>query len=260
MHMAWYYARGEEAVGPLDAAAFEAALADGTITAETLVWREGMAQWQPYGEIAAPPGIPAGALPALEPCTVCGKAFPPDDLIHSGDARVCAECKPVYFGHLQETGARYGEMRLAGFGARAAAKLLDSLLMAVVLYGAAFAIGALLSDPAFLFRPDADYGDSIALTLAVAWNLSSFILPALYTVWFLGRYGATPGKMALGLRVVRPDGTPVTYLRALGRHFGEMITSITCGLGYFTALIDAQHRTLHDMICDTRVVMRAPRR
>ncbi|MBV9463243.1 MAG: RDD family protein, partial [Verrucomicrobiae bacterium] len=75
-----------------------------------------------------------------------------------------------------------------------------------------------------------------------------------YNVWFLGRFGATPGKMACGLRVIRPDGEPITYWRALGRTFAEFVSQITLMVGYVIIAFDPEKRGLHDRICDTRVI------
>jgi uncharacterized RDD family membrane protein YckC len=75
-----------------------------------------------------------------------------------------------------------------------------------------------------------------------------------YTTFFVGKYGATPGKMACGLQVVRPDGGRVTYLRAFGRYFAEWLSQITLLIGYIIAAFDDEKRSLHDLICDTRVI------
>ena len=60
--------------------------------------------------------------------------------------------------------------------------------------------------------------------------------------------------MALKLRIVRPDGSPLTYARAFGRHWGKFLSSITLLIGYIIAAFDSEKRALHDRICDTRVV------
>ena len=70
----------------------------------------------------------------------------------------------------------------------------------------------------------------------------------------MSRVGATPGKMALGLKVVRPNGGPITLGRAVGRYFAKRLSSITLGIGYIIAGFDAEKRAMHDMIVDTRVV------
>jgi uncharacterized membrane protein YhaH (DUF805 family) len=42
----WYYAEGSNRTGPLEASDIENLIADGTVTADTLVWREGMSGWE----------------------------------------------------------------------------------------------------------------------------------------------------------------------------------------------------------------------
>ena len=76
----------------------------------------------------------------------------------------------------------------------------------------------------------------------------------MYETWFVGRWGATPGKMACGMKVVRADGSKVTYLRAFGRYWGKALSRLTFMIGYVIALFDQEKRALHDWICDTRVV------
>jgi uncharacterized RDD family membrane protein YckC len=80
------------------------------------------------------------------------------------------------------------------------------------------------------------------------------LIPALYGTWFIGRFAATPGKMACGLRVVTADAGQVSYARALGRHFAEYLSSLILTIGYIMAAFDSEKRGLHDRICNTRVV------
>ena len=76
-----------------------------------------------------------------------------------------------------------------------------------------------------------------------------------YEVLFLGKYGATPGKMACGLKVVTSDGGKISYGRAVGRFFAQILSGLTCYIGYIIAGFDTpQKRALHDHICNTRVV------
>jgi uncharacterized RDD family membrane protein YckC len=85
-------------------------------------------------------------------------------------------------------------------------------------------------------------------------QLMNIVVPAIYATFFLGRYGATLGKMACGLKVVRPDGDPIGYPRALGRYFAEILSGMILGIGYLMAAFDSEKRSLHDRICSTRVV------
>src|SRR5438105_371976 len=110
--MNWYYvdAAGQQA-GPVDDAGLDALAASGTINSETLIWRDGMANWQPFREArpgayaaAAPsfataaaggaPGVATGVEEAV--CAECGGIFPVNDTIRIGSARVCAKCKPIF--------------------------------------------------------------------------------------------------------------------------------------------------------------------
>jgi uncharacterized RDD family membrane protein YckC len=90
--------------------------------------------------------------------------------------------------------------------------------------------------------------------IVVISNLLQIAIAAAYTTWLLGRYGATLGKMACKIKVVTPDGGSVSYARALGRYFAEILSAMIFSIGYIMAAFDDQKRTLHDRICNTRVV------
>ncbi len=53
-----------------------------------------------------------------------------------------------------------------------------------------------------------------------------------YQVFFLGKYGAMFGKKACGLRVVTADGDKISYARATGRVFAEILSGMICYIGY----------------------------
>jgi hypothetical protein len=61
--MTWYYALGNERQGPIDDAALDRLIAAGTVTPDTLVWRAGMADWQPLAQ-ARPRTTPVPIVPA----------------------------------------------------------------------------------------------------------------------------------------------------------------------------------------------------
>jgi len=75
-----------------------------------------------------------------------------------------------------------------------------------------------------------------------------------YEVYFLSTRGATVGKMALGLRVVRADGGPISTGLAAGRYFAAILSTMTIFIGYIIAGFDPEKRSLHDRICNTRVI------
>ncbi len=94
---------------------------------------------------------------------------------------------------------------------------------------------------------------NIAPTLATKLKSSLWIL---YCTIFLALFGATPGKMVLGLRVVQKGqtGPRVPVLAALLRSAFFIISAFAAGLGCLWCLFDSQRRTWHDRIARTRVI------
>lgn len=247
--MNWYYVVDGESIGPLTDEDFERKVADGTITAQTLVWHPGMDDWRAYGDVAAgdDPTSGAEAQPHADrqTCCECRKTFPVADMIRYENAYVCGACKPTFFQRVQEGAPLPGHVAYGGFWIRFLAKMLDGIILGAVSMVFSFVTGFVMTvsdDPAALV------GVQMVMTvLQMAVGLS-------YTVFFLGRYGATPGKMACRLKVVRSDGSAITYGRAAGRHFAEMLSGIILYIGYLMVAFDDEKRALHDRICDTRVI------
>jgi hypothetical protein len=119
--MNWYYVEQGQQCGPVDDTQLEALRTTGRIQSETLIWCEGMANWQAYGEVkpaplrlaGAPPVAVADAPPVVlasgeVACSECGRYFPPSEVIAYGDRRVCAACKPVFLQRLSEGAALPG--------------------------------------------------------------------------------------------------------------------------------------------------------
>src|SRR5690606_24862535 len=80
-----------------------------------------------------------------------------------------------------------------------------------------------------------------------------FAVGIAYTIYFLAQHGATPGKMLLKLRVVSVDGSSLSWGTATGRAFAEILSGLTCAIGYIIAAFDEEKRALHDHLCNTRV-------
>lgn len=256
--MNWYYVDNGKQSGPISDEQLDQMLRGGKIKPDSLVWREGMADWAPYREArggTAPTGTTAMGA-ELKPeaiCAECGKVFPKDETIRYGEARVCAACKPVFLQKLQE-GALMGggAMRYAGFWIRFAARFLDGLIIVVPM------IIVLAIVMVSVFHNIAGRQPTATAAMFPFFQLffqAGFLLIKMaYEIFFIGKYGATPGKMACGLRVVTSDGGTVSYARAAGRFFAMMLSGLTCYIGFIIAAFDGQKRALHDHICNTRVV------
>ncbi|MEQ2006580.1 MAG: RDD family protein [Limisphaerales bacterium] len=215
--MNWYYAIGQQQQGPVTEPQLHALAKDGVITGDTLVWREGLTNWQPYRTVAAPamPPLPADARAVIGSAT-----------------------------------AGRSELEYAGFWIRFCAKLVDGLVLSVPI-GILLVIGVVASggfnrrgSDALVFLP----------LVQVAVQLVGMALSVLYNAVLVGYWGTTLGKKVCGLKVVKSDGTKPSFGCAWGRAFGEIVSSLVCYIGYIIAGFDAEKRSLHDHMCDTRVV------
>ena len=106
--MTWYYVQGGERKGPVEHSDFERLVLERAVRERTLVWREGMADWQPYADVAArgqatAPPVPAPRLAlrvAGVACSHCGQTFGADQVVQLGGVAVCADCRPLVLQNL----------------------------------------------------------------------------------------------------------------------------------------------------------------
>ena len=268
--MDWFYRMHGEESGPVGAADLKALFKTGTISAETEVRRQDMAAWRPlrhFVKNAPLPEPPAAGPPDAKTvkapgewempaasnsgetgeatCSECGRAFKSGDLIRIDDARICADCKPSFTLKLRRNARQRRGPIYGGFWIRFVAKLVDGLVL--------LAVNLIVGLVALLVAGDsAAAGEKAAGSMLLQTLFHAIGLA--YTTFFLGRFGATPGKMACHLKVVFPDGRPIGYARALGRQLAEYLSGMLLMLGYLMAAFDSEKRTLHDRICGTRVV------
>lgn len=212
--MNWYYSDGGKQIGPVDETELNRMVTIGAVRSDTLVWHDGLASWQPLGVVR-------GMHPA---------------------AAVAA-------------GRHYG-----GFWIRFLARIIDVILLgvinAIVRFPLMLMFGLGTMGMGGLGRGPGDgviFGPAMMGVMGLS-ALIGIALGAAYEVYFLSAHGATPGKMALGLRVIRPDGEPISPMLALGRHFALWISGIILMIGYIMAAFDPEKRALHDRICETRVI------
>lgn len=238
--MNWYYAEESNRRGPFDDAAFAELVKSGQVTPETLVWQEGFADWKPYRQVTLVPATSTEEGDAA--CVECGQTFPKNEMVQYEGSWICPNCKPIFFQRVREGIANKGELTYAGFWIRFLAKFVDSIILQVVALAFRFLLSLVL-----------EATEQPGLFFVIIW-LVSVVLGASYGTYFVGKYGATPGKMACRLKIIVADQSQVSYARAFGRHFAEVLSSLTLGVGYIMAAFDEEKRSLHDRICDTRVI------
>ncbi len=135
----------------------------------------------------------------------------------------------------------------AGFWIRVVASLLDSFLLGVVQFVLSLSIGLVIGMLGIATADDPSINIVIGL-FGVSLSIG-------YAVFFTGYCGQTPGKMALRIKVIRTDGSPMTYGRAVLREvLGKFISGILLCIGYIMVAFDSQKQGLHDKIADTYVI------
>jgi uncharacterized RDD family membrane protein YckC len=181
-------------------------------------------------------------------------ATPPDALVF-GPHLVPAKDKASYFQKFFE-GVPMGLQPFAGMPKRFGADLIDGILLLSI--NVPLIVGSIW----ILFDGVPDFSDPVTRSRM---NLAYMLLQLFgygvnlgYNTWMVGKYGATLGKMAMGIRVVRSNGDPLTYPRALGRALAEFLSAFTFYIGYFMAFLGKERAALHDFICDTRIVEAHP--
>ncbi len=201
-----------------------------------------------------------GIDPDVRYCSQCGQPSSLDHLARFGDTLVCPNCKNIYVQKLREGVAPFRPaFEYGGFWIRFGAALIDGIIMGVassavqlLMLGSVYRPFTNMREPMPPDQALAVFGAMMG-TLALSMLVGAAI-GASYEGFFISRVGATPGKMVFSLKVVRPNGGPISLGRAVGRYFAKWLSSLTFGIGYIIAGFDAEKRAMHDMIVDTRVV------
>ncbi len=121
----------------------------------------------------------------------------------------------------------------AGFGRRLLAVILDEIILSIPVVGLGFAL---------TFGGSGGSGSNILLAIVY-----EALLIALWN-------GQTIGKLAMGIRVVTADGTPVPVGMAFARAGMKLVSGAALGLGYLWMLWDPNKQTWHDKVAKTYVV------
>jgi len=80
-------------------------------------------------------------------------------------------------------------------------------------------------------------------------------VPVVITGVMWAFWGTSPGKRALGLRIVDADtGYSMTTRQAAIRTLGYLICIATCGVGFLWMFFNPKKQGLHDLMAETVVV------
>jgi len=231
MNVDWYFTLEGSQHGPVTEDDLKTMMSNGKVLPNDLVWREGMAEWQPVSQI---PELmmqqPTGGPPSLSAASAPDFTSP-----YQTPASQLQQSHPV-----QTQFTAY-----ATFWQRFAAAIIDSLLLMVggAIVGGAFGVMMVTAGT-----------DDVVVREAMG-NLIGLIMGWLY-------YGlmessskqGTLGKMAMGIKVTDLNGQRIGFGKASGRHFGKIISSLILGIGYLMMLWTEKKQTLHDSMAACLVV------
>jgi uncharacterized RDD family membrane protein YckC len=133
--------------------------------------------------------------------------------------------------------------------------MIDSLILAfalIAVFGTAVGVVALAVP-----SDDRDKAAVLNAGVGFAFLIGYFVVAWLYEALMTSSVrGATLGKQAIGLRVVRTDGTQLSFGRATARHFAKaMVTPLVpLFIGYLLAAFTNRKQALHDFMAGTVVI------
>ncbi|MEO9214505.1 MAG: RDD family protein [Rhodanobacter sp.] len=214
-------------------------LRSGQVSPKDLAWYEGLADWQPLS-VLFPDELRVAPAATTNPY-----------------AAPTAPLQPLP----QTTAANLEDF--AGFWKRVAAYILDAIILYIpnmlimkVMGGdvaQATLQQAMLSAPGDPHAMMAAYGQFYS-TMGPVMAITGVLAWLYFALCESSAWQATPGKLALGIRVTDLQGKRISFPRALGRYPAKFLSTIILGIGFLMVAWTQRKQGLHDMICGTLVL------
>jgi uncharacterized RDD family membrane protein YckC len=202
--------------GPVSLAELKTWIHDGRLVGQTHVWRSDQTTW-----------LPAAQYQELQP--EIGQVF------SSPAPAADVESEPV------------------GFWMRVVAYVIDYILLNAIFY-------LIWGPSSFNFQPPPNinsYADLMPILMPLLKQMIvGMIVQMIYYVGMNGQFGATVGKLVIGARIVRLDGSRIGFGLAFLRWLATILSGLTCGIGYLIVAFREDKRALHDLIVGTQVIYR----
>lgn len=199
-----------------------------------------------YSKQIDPALLPAGTTRAT--CPKCEDSF---ELPHAGPSVAEEPQTGIDSSSQPVISARQAEIEAlpkAGFWLRVVASIID----AAIVLALQLVLGLMLTLAGVVSIGNSE-GQLIALVTLV--QLLGFAISCAYYVIFTANGGQTPGKMALRIKAVRCDGSPISYGRATLREvLYKTISLLILCIGFLMVAFDKQKQGLHDRMADTYVI------
>ncbi len=204
---------------------------EGRIDGDILGYDNIVGEWRRLADIESLRALFAVLPPPLADRTRA--VGPPSEIVHT---------------HTTPSGEPIVSGQYAGFWIRFAAHMIDGVaLFAISVIGLLVLSGFDLN----ALEPGEDSNKLYGIVNAA-------IGIAYFVVLHGGPWQATLGKRAVGIHLMRRDGSRVGYGLAFGRYFAWVLACLPFAIGLMMVGWTSQKRGLHDMICGTRVIYGEP--
>lgn len=230
--------RNGERFGPYTDDEVQQWMRDGTFRPDELGWHEGVTDWRPLGEL----------FPDARPAV-----YSVDESVVSPSA----EPAPPPFLGVTDTAAP----DFAGFWLRFGAWVIDYIILMVPFTAISLSMGLGAAMSQLLSQMQTDQAAAIT-AYALAIRPITYVLLvigfAYYAFFESSKWQATPGKMAVGIRVTDVDGNRLGIGRAAGRNAVRLVNAFTFLVPmvfYVTSAFTQRKQGVHDLLAGTYVVM-----
>src|ERR1041384_6571803 len=144
---------------------------------------------------------------AVRRCARCGTPYCQNCLVDIGGMPYCGTCKSEEILDIR-SGVQSGVLDLASIGRRVGAEFVDGFVLMIPLV--LIMVGVTLADPTK--GSFANFGFILVTAVAV-----------IYKALMLSARGQTLGKMAMKVKVVNADGSPLSSGQAWGREIARAV-------------------------------------
>lgn len=155
-------------------------------------------------------------------------------------------------GYLEQQDLLSNEMHVlqapqyAGFWLRVAAYLIDAIIFWVIITIFSMSVG--------LFGMLEQDPEQLSAGLLAFLGVLYLSILLYFPIMESSAWQATLGKRAVGIMVTDTKGNRLSFLRALGRTFGKILSALILYVGFMMAGFTDKKQALHDMLADALVI------
>ncbi len=143
-------------------------------------------------------------------------------------------------------------MEKATFIQRFVAYIIDVIIVAIV-FGLVSGLGSQLSDT-LITKLEGEAAMFSVIGVPLAAQLLNLAFAVVYYGYFWATRGQTPGQMVMKVKVIRTDGSTLTWDGAILRYIGYILSSLFGWLGFLWALWDKDKQGWPDKLAGTYVM------